>query len=217
MARTRLDDEVLELLADDPDLRAIADAFAETQTRHRRVRPVGVLVAVALAAAVVLAFAFWSGGGSSGISGNTAYAAIGGASRLVQVDVVSSGSHVSLQYDRVHEQLTVSGHGATTRLAAGALPPGSRGLAPALLRGFGAGIGPAVSLLIEYPPLAKAGNLQDVARPPTGEGALRWVSYRSALGYVVEVGLRPGVLKPLIVLRAGSDTPVTVNGFAAMG
>jgi hypothetical protein len=203
MARTRLDDEVLELLAGDPELRAIADAFAETQVARRRIRPVGVAVAVALAAAVVLAFAFWSDGGSTGISGNTAYAGIGGAARLLQVDVVSGGRHVSMQYDRASQQLTASRNGTTTRVAASALPPGSTSLAPALERRFGPGIGPAVSLLTEYPSLAKAGKLHAVARPPRGEGALRWVSYRSALGYVVEVGLRPGVLKPLAVVRAG--------------
>ena len=83
MARTRLDDEVLDLLAGEPELRAIADAVAETQTRRRRVRPVGVAVGVAVLAAAALAFAFWSGGGSSGISGNTAYAGVGGGARLL--------------------------------------------------------------------------------------------------------------------------------------
>ena len=57
--RTRLDDEVLELLADDPELLAIADAVSETQTRRRRVRPARLAGAAVLAgvAAVVLAVA----------------------------------------------------------------------------------------------------------------------------------------------------------------
>ncbi|MDX6568208.1 MAG: hypothetical protein QOH15_786, partial [Gaiellales bacterium] len=44
--RTRLDEEVLALLADDPELLAIADAIAETQTPRRRVRPFGLAAAV---------------------------------------------------------------------------------------------------------------------------------------------------------------------------
>jgi hypothetical protein len=217
MARTRLDDEVLDLLADDPELRAIADAFAETQAPRRRVRPVGILVGVALVAAAALAFAFWSGGGSSGISGNTAYAGIGGAARLLRIEVVAGPRHVSLQYDRAHARLAATGQGRTVRVTAANLPPAATTLAPALRSGFGPDIALALSLLVEYPPLAKDGKLDDVSRPPAGGAALRWVSYRSALGYVVEVGLRPGVLKPLVVERAGSGTPVRVLMFSASG
>ena len=82
--RSQLDDEVLELLADEPELLAIADAVVETQRPRRRVRPVGVVAsAVVLAAVVALAFALWPDGGSHGISDSTAVAAIGGEARLV--------------------------------------------------------------------------------------------------------------------------------------
>jgi hypothetical protein len=217
MARTRLDDEVLDLLAGEPELRAIADAFAETQRPRRRVRPVGILVGVALVAAAALAFAFWSGGGSSGISGNTAYAGVGGAARLLRIEAVTGPGRVALQYDRAHGQLTATGQGRSVRVAAASLPPVATSLAPGLRSRFGPEIALALSLLVEYPPLAKAGKLDDVSRPPGAAAALRWVSYRSALGYVVEVGLRPGVLKPLVVLRAGSGTPVRVLTFSASG
>ena len=217
MARTRLDDEVLELLADDPELRAIADAFAETQVRHRRVRPVGIAVGIALVAAAALAFAFWSGGGSSGISGNTAYAGIGGAARLLRIEAATGPRPVALQYDRALGQLVATGRGRTVTIAAADLPPAATVLAPALRSAFGPEIALALSLLVEYPPLAKGGKLDDVSPPAGGGAALRWVSYRSSLGYVVEVGLRPGVLKPLVVERAGSDTPVRVLTFSASG
>ena len=217
MARTRLDDEVLDLLAGDPELRAIADAVAETQTRRRRVRPVGVAVGVAVLAAAALAFAFWSGGGSSGISGNTAYAGVGGGARLLAIEAVTGPGRVALQYDRARGQLTATGQGRTVRVDMANLPPAATTLAPALRGRFGPDIGLALSLLVEYPALAKAGKLDDVSPPPHGGAALRWVSYRSALGYVVEVGLRPGVLKPLDVERAGSDTPVRVLTFSASG
>ena len=80
--RSRLDDEVLELLADEPELLAIADAVVETQRPRRRVRPAGIVAsAVVLAAVVALAFAFWPNGRSDGISDSTAVAAIGGRAR----------------------------------------------------------------------------------------------------------------------------------------
>jgi hypothetical protein len=211
MARTRLDHEVLELLADEPELLAIADAVAETQRPRRRVRPAGVAAGIALVAAAVIAFAFWSGGGSNGISGNTAYAAIGGASRMLQISVVADERHVTLTYDRGHEQLTAATRGRRVGVPATALPPQATALPPSFGGRFaGVDIGPVVSLLSEYPGLARAGDLQPVARPPRGDRSLRWVSYRSSLGYVVEVGLAEPLLRPVEVERSGASAPIKV-------
>jgi hypothetical protein len=212
--RSRLDDEVLDLLADEPELRAIADAIVETQVRRRRVRPIGVVAAVALVAAVVIAFAAWPGGGSHGISGNVAYAAMGGEARVLQLRLETSGAVLHLRYDRQLGQLSVTGQGETVQVPAPALPPQATTLAAALAR-FGDDIGLGVSLLVEYPERAKSGKLERASPPPRGSKALRWVSYRSSLGYVVEVGLRGAVMLPAEVVRQGVGTPVRVpNVFA---
>jgi hypothetical protein len=216
--RTRLDDEVLELLADEPELLAIADAFAETQAhRRRRVRPAGLAAAAALVAAVAIAFAFWPGGGSSGIAGNTAYAAIGGGSRMLQITTRVHTRRVTLSYDRALEQLTAYGRGRPLRLPAAVLPPLATSLAPALRAQFGADVGPAVSLAVEYPELAKAGKLHPIDAPRGAEEGLQWVSYRSGLGYVVDVGLRVQDLYPARVLRAGSRVFVRVTSLSTSG
>jgi hypothetical protein len=212
--RTRLDDEVLELLADEPELLAIADAFAETQARRgRRLRPVG-LAAAALVAAAALAFAFWPGGGSSGIGGNAAYAAIGGESRVLQLTTRVHTRRVTLSFDRALGQLTAYGRGRPLRLSAAILPPRATSLAPALRAQFGADVGPAVSLAVEYPELAKAGKLHPIEAPRGADAGLHWVSYRSALGYVVDVGLRVQDLYPARVLRAGSRVFVRVTALS---
>jgi hypothetical protein len=216
--RTRLDDEVLELLADEPELRAIADAFAETQARRRRrVRPVGLAAAAALVAAAALAFAFWSGGDSPGIGDNAAYAAIGGESRLLQITTRVHARRVTVSFDRAVGQLTAYGRGRPLRLPAAVLPPRATSLAPALRSQFGADVGPAVSLAVEYPELARAGKLHAIAAPRGADEGLRWVSYRSALGYVVDVGLRVQDLYPARVLRAGSRTFVRVTALSTSG
>lgn len=216
--RTRLDDEVLELLADEPELLAIADAFAETQARRRRrARPVGLAAAAALVAAAALAFAFWPGGDSSGIGGNAAYAAIGGESRMLQITTRVHTRRVTLSFDRVVGQLIAYGRGRPLRLPAAVLPPRATSLAPALRAQFGADVGPAVSLAVEYPEFAEAGKLHPIVAPRGGDEGLHWVSYRSALGYVVDVGLRVQDLYPARVLRAGSRTFVRVTSLSTSG
>ena len=202
--RTRLDDEVLELLADEPELLAIADAFAETQARPRRIRPVGALAAVALVAAVALALAFWPGGRSSGISGSSAYAAVGGQLRLVTIRSISGSTPLTLRLDRARDQVTAIRHGGSFVLAASELPPTATRLAPATSRRLGPGAGPLLSLLTEYPGIAKAGHLE-AADPVLGYGRLRWVRYRSSLGYEVEVGLDPESLRPVALRGTPSD------------
>ena len=188
--RTRLDDEVLELLADEPELLAIADAFAETQARRRRrVRPVRIAVALAVVGAVAIAVAFWPGGGSSGISDNTAYAAVGGRARFLQITVRMDARRVTLRYDRALGLLTTYGRRSPLHLPEAALPPRTTSLAR-LGTQFGPDVGLPLSLTVEYPELAKAGKLQRITTPRGADPGLRWVSYRSALGYVVDVGLR---------------------------
>jgi hypothetical protein len=211
MARSRLDDEVRDLLADEPELLAIADAVAETQRPRRRVRPLGVAAGVALLAVAAVAFAFWSGDGSSGISGNTAYAAIGGAARVLQVGVAAGDARVSLTYDRAHGRLTAAAAGHRVRALAKALPPEATTLPASFERSLGGlDVGPVVSLLTEYPGLARAGKLARVEAPPHRDRSLRWVSYRSSLGYVVEVGLGRRLLQPVEVARAGAAAPLRV-------
>ena len=110
--RSRLDDEVLELLADEPELLAIADAVVETQRPRRRVRPAGIVAsAVVLAAVVALAFALWPDGRSDGISDSTAVAAIGGRAQVVSARFDVAGAPLTLRYDRAHRQLTAVGGG----------------------------------------------------------------------------------------------------------
>jgi hypothetical protein len=77
---TLRDPETIEALRDEPELLAIADAFAATQRpAPRRLRGIapGVAAAAALAAAVALAVLLWpTGGGGDGVLGR-ALAAIG--------------------------------------------------------------------------------------------------------------------------------------------
>lgn len=213
-SRTRLDEEVLELLAGEPELLAIADAFAETQGRRRRVRPVGVAAGVALLAAATVALVLWSSGGSSGMSGNVAYAAMGGGARVLGLRVGPAATGLGLSYDRKRGELTVTSRGRQVRVPAMALPPQATTVAPTLAP-FGAGTALAVSLLTEYPDRAKAGDLQAVKRRPRGFDSLRWVSYRSSLGYAVQVGLKGAAMVPVEVVRAGGARPLRVIGVFA--
>lgn len=74
IAQALLRDEVLELLAERPDLVAVADAVSATQPRPRRRRRSGIAVAVGLAAALVVAV--WHDGSNPGFA-ERAEAAIG--------------------------------------------------------------------------------------------------------------------------------------------
>jgi hypothetical protein len=211
-ARTRLDQEILELLGDDPELLAIADAVAETQTptqaHRRRVRPVGLVAVGALVCAAALAVAFWPGSGSSGISGNTAYAAVGGPTRTLEVRLVDGSTPLRLSYDRLHGELSAIGRDRTLRLPAAGVPPAADTLAPSLERRYGADLGPVLSLVTEYPGVAKTGHLDVIEAPSPAWKQLEWVRYRSTLGYDVEIGLKPVALLPIAVTRAGSGKVV---------
>jgi hypothetical protein len=209
-ARTRLDDEILDLLGDDPELLAIADAVAETQTQthRRRVRPVRLLAVAALACVAALAIAFWPGGGSSGISGNVAYAAVGGQTRTLEVRLLDGSKPLRLSYDRLHGELSAIGRDRTLRLPAAGLPPAADTLAPSLARLYGADLGPVLSLVTEYPGVAKSGHLDEIAAPSAAWKQLEWVRYRSTLGYDVEIGLKPVALLPIAVTRKGSGKVV---------
>jgi hypothetical protein len=73
------DREVLELLRDEPELLAIADAVAETERGARPLRPMRWLAGVAVAAAVLFALVLaspWERGGGSGTVLGRALAAI---------------------------------------------------------------------------------------------------------------------------------------------
>jgi hypothetical protein len=209
-ARTGLDRELLDLLADEPELLAIADAVTETQRPRRRLRPGGIAAGVALVAAAVVAFAFWAGDGSNGTSGNTAYAAIGGASRMLRITVAAGEGPVTLTYDRGREQLTAATRGRRVDVPATAVPPQTTTLPPSIGGFAGVDIGPVVSLLSEYPALARADRLHPVEPPSRGDPSLRWVGYRSALGYTVEVGLAEPLLRPVEVERSGARAPIKV-------
>jgi hypothetical protein len=208
--RTRLDEEVLALLADDPELLAIADAIAETQTPRRRVRPFGLAAAVAIAAVAAIAFVAWPGGGSSGISGDRAYAAIGGQTRTLEVRVAHGAGKLLLRYDRRQGRLSAIEPGRTLDLVEASLPPVASRLAAPLARRYGAGFGPVLSLVSEYPGIAKSGHLQVVSAPSAAWKRYRWVRYRSSLGYPVEVGLQPGLLTPVAVTRVGDGKVVPI-------
>ncbi len=217
--RSQLDDEVLELLADEPELLAIADAVVETQRPRRRVRPAGIVAsAVVLAAVVALAFALWPDGGSDGISDSTAVAAIGGQARVVSARFDLGGAPVTLRYDRAHGQLTaVRGGGRSLRVSDRRLPPASTSLPASLIGRFGSALGPAVSLVVEYPELVRSHDVQRIATPRGADRTLRWVRYRSSLGYAVDVGLSPVTLAPHVVRRSGSPGAVLVRGVSSAG
>ncbi len=212
--RSRLDDEVLDLLADEPELLAIADAVVATQGPRRRVRPAGIVASVAVLAGVVaLAFAFWPNGRSDGISDSTAVAAIGGRARLVSARFDVGGSPLTLRYDRAHRRLTALGGGRRSlQVPDRRLPPASTSLPASLSARFGSAVGPAVSLVVEYPELVRSGHVQTIAAPQGADRTLRWVRYRSSLGYAVDVGLSPVTLTPKVVLRSGSPMAVRVRG-----
>ena len=207
--RSQLDDEVLELLADEPELLAIADAVAETQRPRRRVRPAGIVAsAVVLAAVVALAFAFWPNGRSDGISDSTAVAAIGGRAQVVAARFDVARAVLTLRYDRAHRQLTVVGGGKPPlQVSDRRLPPASSSLPASLSGRFGSAVALAVSLVVEYPELVRSDKAEPIATPRGADSTLRWVRYRSSLGYPVDVGLSPVTLAPSRVTEAPSDTP----------
>jgi hypothetical protein len=209
-ARSRLDQEVRALLADDPELLAIADAIAQTQSRRRRVRPLGLAAAAAIAFVAALAFVFWPGGASSGISGDKAYAAIGGQTHTLELRVAAGSGKLLLRYDRVHGRLSVTGPGRALELRAASLPPAAKELAPSLAQRYGSGVGPVLSLISEYPEIARSGHLQAVPAPSAAWKRYRWVRYRSSLGYPVDVGLQPALLTPMAVTRGGGGTVVPI-------
>ncbi len=160
--------------------RARAASRSRTPSRRRRrarrrVRPVAARRRGrrSSCAAAALAFAFWSGGGSSGISGNTAYAAsvAARASWTIEVRVTGPG-HVALRYDR----RAGSADARPARAGRSASPsaePAARGERRSLRRCAAASAPTSarrVSLLVEYPPLAKAGKLDDVSPLPRAAG-----------------------------------------------
>lgn len=217
--RSRLDDEVLELLADEPELLAIADAVAETQRPRRRVRPAGIVAsAVVLATVVALAFAFWPNGRSDGISDSTAVAAIGGRAQVVAARLDVAGALLTLRYDRAHRQLAVVGGGKPPlQVSDRRLPPASSSLPASLSGRFGSAVALAVSLVVEYPELVRSDKAEPIATPRGADSTLRWVRYRSSLGYPVDVGLSPVTLAPQVVRRSGSPMAVRVRGVSTAG
>jgi hypothetical protein len=96
------DREVLDLLRDEPELLAIADAVADTQNAPRRLRPVRALGAVALAAVaifvLVLAAPWDRGGGGRGSVLDRALAAIDSSGPVthmtMRLDVTRGGRTV---------------------------------------------------------------------------------------------------------------------------
>ena len=90
--------ELVELLANDPELLALADAIATTRAGRRKYRRARILVAAAAAAAVAaLAVASpWHGSSSPSLV-DRALAAIGSGSVL----------HAVLEHDRLHELIAV--------------------------------------------------------------------------------------------------------------
>ena len=73
------DREVLDLLRDEPELLAIADAVADTQRSHRPFRPLRAIAAVSLTAAAIFALVLaapWDRGSGSGTVLERALAAI---------------------------------------------------------------------------------------------------------------------------------------------
>jgi hypothetical protein len=93
------DREVLDLLRDEPELLAIADAVADTQDTPRRLRPFRALGAVALAVVAIfvlfLAAPWDRGGGGSGSVLDRALAAVNGQGPVVhmtmRMDVTRGG------------------------------------------------------------------------------------------------------------------------------
>jgi len=94
------DREVLDLLRDEPELLAIADAVADTQQKPRPFRPFRSIGAVALAVAaifvLVLAAPWDRGGGGRGTVLDRAFAAVGGEGPVVhmtmRMDVLRKGN-----------------------------------------------------------------------------------------------------------------------------
>ena len=110
----------------------------------------------------------------------------------------------------MHGRLSVSGPGRALELRVADLPPAANRLAPSLVRRYGAGLGPVLSLISEYPEIARSGHLQAVPAPSAAWKRYRWVRYRSSLGYPVEVGLQPTLLTPMAVARGDGGTVVPI-------
>ena len=105
------DTEVVELLADRPELLAIADAVSATQRRTARTKPTRRRVAVraaivlAVAAAVLVAVLAAPQGGPSGVLGR-ALAAVGdGPIMHVVTELPSGGAYVNLKTGHRTEQI----------------------------------------------------------------------------------------------------------------
>jgi hypothetical protein len=126
------------------------------------------------------------------------------------VRVATGSGKLLLRYDRVHGLLSAIGPGRTLELRASSLPPAANRLASSLAQRYGAGVGPVLSLISEYPEIARSGRLRVVPAPSAGWKRYRWVRYRSSLGYSVDVGLQPGLLTPMAVTRGDGDKVVPI-------
>src|SRR5436190_21954613 len=96
------DREVLDLLRDEPELLAIADAVADTQQRPRLLLPFRAIVAVTPAAAALfvldLASRWDRGGGGRGSVLDRALAALGSSGPVPQMTMrmgVADGGHTA--------------------------------------------------------------------------------------------------------------------------
>lgn len=200
IAHALLREEVLELLAERPDLVAVADAVSATQPRPRRGRVVGAAVATGLAAAV--AVMLWQIGPSPGFA-ERAEAAIGNGpvldvvveapARTTIVDLVSgteTALRVRLEYrydaERGRLRTTVRRGGRVTadgvQTAAGAR---TRPDLDSALVGFVSGYRKA---------LATAHPVEDVL----GGRRVLWLKFGSGASRE-RVAIDPRTLTPLLV------------------
>ena len=74
-----------------------------------------------------------------------------------------------------------------------------------------------MSLVVEYPELVRADHVQRIAAPRGADRTLRWVRYRSSLGYPVDVGLSRVTLAPHVVRRSGSPMAIRVRSVSSAG
>ncbi len=99
------DREVLDLLRDEPELLAIADAVSDTQHKLRPFRPFRAVGAVALAVVAIFVLALaapWDrGGGGSGSVLDRAFAAVGGEGPVVHMTMRMNVTRAGHQFPSV--------------------------------------------------------------------------------------------------------------------
>ena len=216
------DREVLDLLRDEPELLAIADAVADTQPTARPFRPFRALGAVALAVVAIfvlfLAAPWDRGGGGSGSVLDRAFAAVGGQGPVV---------HMTLRMD-----VTRAGHQFPS-VVNESFYDKQAGLVRVISRSEGKVVGDYTTVAVEdefsfFPGLLEGaafykqalanGDARIVVKGVWAGTPVYWLELEKGGGLILRIGIsrdsyRPVVFRALNPDRTTSGAQVAVLGF----